>query len=265
MTSDLGLRTSDISHRIFVFNMKLALAGYGKMGHEVEAAAKSRGHEIVGVYDVDKPLSTESLKAQSPDAIIDFTQPDTVVSNVKIYSTARIPMVIGTTGWDADVEKVKKMVEDAGIGCVIGSNYSIGVNLFLKIVASASKLLNAADYDVFITEAHHRMKKDFPSGTALRISEAVLSGFTSKTKVVSQLTQGEAPNPESILISSIRAGATTGTHTVGFDSEEDSIELVHRAKSRRGFALGAVHAAEWIAGKKGFYRFEEHITEILGG
>ncbi|MFI5265082.1 MAG: 4-hydroxy-tetrahydrodipicolinate reductase, partial [Candidatus Kapaibacterium sp.] len=144
--------------------MKLALAGYGKMGHEIEAVAKSRGHEIVGVYDIDMPLSLDDLKAKAPDAIIDFTQPDTVVANVKIYSGAKIPLVIGTTGWDADVPKVKKMIEDAGIGCVIGSNYSIGVNLFLKIVASASKLLNAADYDVYITEAHHRMKKDFPSG-----------------------------------------------------------------------------------------------------
>ena len=245
--------------------MKLALAGYGKMGHEVEAAAKSRGHEIVGIFDLDKLLSPEALKSQSPDAVIDFTQPDTVVTNVRVCTKAKIPMVIGTTGWDADLGKVRKMVDEAGIGCIIGSNYSIGVNLFLKIVASASRLLSVADYDVYITEAHHRTKKDFPSGTALRISEAVLSGFTSKSKVVSQLKQGEAPSAESILISSIRAGAITGTHTVGFDSEEDSIELTHRAKSRRGFALGAIHAAEWIARKKGFYRFEEHITEILGG
>lgn len=245
--------------------MKLALAGYGKMGHEVEAVAKARGHEIVGTYDVDRMLSPESLKTQAPDAVIDFTQPDTVVTNVRVCTKAKVPMVIGTTGWDADMPKVKKMIEDAGIGCIIGSNFSIGVNLFLKIVASASRLLSVAEYDVYITEAHHRTKKDYPSGTALRISEAVLSGFTSKTKVISQLKQGEAPSPESILISSIRAGAITGTHTVGFDSEEDSIELTHRAKSRRGFALGAVHAAEWIKDKKGFYRFEEHITEILGG
>jgi 4-hydroxy-tetrahydrodipicolinate reductase len=244
--------------------MKLALAGYGKMGHEVEAAAKSRGHEIVAIFDIDKMLSPEALKSYAPDAVIDFTQPDTVVTNVRVCTKAHVPMVIGTTGWDNDVPKVRKMIEDAGLGCVIGSNFSIGVNLFLKIVADASRLLSVADYDVYITEAHHRTKKDFPSGTALRISEAVLSGFKSKTKIVSQLKQGEAPSPESILISSIRSGSITGTHTVGFDSEEDAIELTHRAKSRRGFALGAVHAAEWIARRKGFYRFEEHLTEILG-
>lgn len=233
------------------------------MGHEVEAAAKSRGHEIVAIFDIDKLLSLEALKQYAPDAVIDFTQPDTVVTNVGVCSKAKISMVIGTTGWDSDLPKVRKMIEEAQIGCVIGSNYSIGVNLFLKIVASASRLLNVADYDVFITEAHHRMKKDFPSGTALRISEAVLSGFKSKTKVVSELKQGEALSPESMLISSIRSGSITGTHTVGFDSEEDAIELTHRAKSRRGFAMGAVQAAEWIATRKGFYRFEEHITEIL--
>jgi len=243
--------------------MKIALAGYGKMGHEVEAAAKSRGHEIVAIFDVDKLLSPEALKLHAPDAVIDFTQPDTVVTNVRVCTKAKVPMVIGTTGWDNELPKVRKMIEDAEMGCVIGSNFSIGVNLFLKIVANASRLLSAADYDVYITEAHHRTKKDFPSGTALRVSEAVLSGFKSKTKIVSQLKQGEAPSPESILISSIRSGSITGTHTVGFDSEEDAIELTHRAKSRRGFALGAVHAAEWIAVKKGFYRFEEHITEIL--
>ena len=109
------------------------------------------------------------------------------------------------------------------------------------------------------------MKKDYPSGTALRLSEEVLSGLKSKTKVLSSLKQGEAVPKDTIAISSIRAGSITGTHTVGFESEEDSIELTHIAKSRRGFALGAVRAAEWIAGKKGFYRFEEHLTEILRG
>jgi len=141
--------------------MKLALAGYGKMGHEIEAVAKARGHEIVAIFDIDKMLSPEALKLHAPDAVIDFTQPDTVVTNVRVCTKAKIPMVIGTTGWDNDVPKVKKMVDEAGIGCIVASNFSIGVNLFLKIVQSASRLLSVADYDVFITEAHHRTKKDF--------------------------------------------------------------------------------------------------------
>jgi 4-hydroxy-tetrahydrodipicolinate reductase len=182
---------------------------------------------------------------------------------VELCVEAGLPIVIGTTGWDSALEKIRRIIDDAGIGCVIGSNFSVGVNLFLQIVREASKMVSDAGYDAYIVEAHHRGKKDFPSGTALRISEAVLSGLKSKTKVVSELPRGEAISPDTLLISSIRAGAITGTHTVGFDSDEDSIELTHHAKNRRGFASGAVRAAEWIVGKKGLYRFEEHIKEIL--
>lgn len=245
--------------------MKIVLCGYGKMGHEIELIARSRGHEIVAIFDIDKPLSPEALKAKHPNVVIDFTQPDAVATNVRVVAKAKTPIVIGTTGWETERAKIAKMVTDAGIACVYASNFSIGVNLFFKIVKEAAKLLSSADYDVFITEAHHRMKKDFPSGTAIRLSEEVLAGLKSKTKVISSLKQGDAVHKDTIAISSVRAGAITGTHTVGFDSEEDSIELTHTAKSRRGFALGAVRAAEWVVGKKGFYRFEENLAEILGG
>ncbi|MEI8134079.1 MAG: 4-hydroxy-tetrahydrodipicolinate reductase [bacterium] len=244
--------------------MRIALAGYGKMGHEIESVARSRGHEIVAIYDIDKPLAVDSLRTSTPEVIIDFTQPDTVRTNVEIYTKAKIATVIGTTGWDSELPNIQALVADSGIGCVIGSNYSIGVNLFLKIVAEASKLMDSADYDVYESEAHHRMKKDFPSGTALRIAEAILSGSSMKKTISSELQQGVSPSPEVLYVSSIRAGSITGTHTVGFESEEDTIELIHRAKSRRGFALGAIRAAEWIAHKKGFYRFEENIEMILG-
>ncbi len=245
--------------------MKIALCGYGKMGHEIETIARARNHDVVAVFDIDKPLSPEALKATPADAVIDFTQPDAVVTNVRVVSKSGTPIVIGTTGWEKERDKVSKMIADAGIACVYASNFSIGVNLFFKIVKEASKLLSSADYDVYITEAHHRMKKDFPSGTALRLSEEVLAGLKSKTKVLSSLKQGEAVPKDTIAISSIRSGSITGTHTVGFESEEDAIELTHMAKSRRGFALGAVRAAEWVVGKKGFYRFEDNLSEILGG
>lgn len=246
--------------------MKIALAGYGKMGREVEIIARNRGHEITGIYDEYsgfKLLSPEALKKHPADVIIDFTQPDAVMTNVRVAAKSAIPIVVGTTGWDKEREKVTKMVEEGRIACVSASNFSIGVNLFFKIVHEASRLLNTADYDVYITEAHHRMKKDFPSGTALRISEEILSAFTTKTWVQSVLKQGETPSREALLISSIRSGSITGEHTVGFESDEDSIELSHSARSRRGFAHGAVRAAEWIVGKKGMFRFEEHLEEIL--
>jgi 4-hydroxy-tetrahydrodipicolinate reductase len=243
--------------------MNIVLLGYGKMGHEIEAAALASGHRIVAIFDIDRPATLDMLRNSGANVAIDFSQPNAVEKNVKFCAEAGIPIVIGTTGWDSALDKVRRMIDEAGIGCVIGSNFSVGVNLFLQIVRDASRLINDAGYDAYIVEAHHRGKKDFPSGTALRISEAVLSGLKSKTKVTSELPRGEAILPDTILISSIRAGAITGTHTVGFDSDEDSIELTHLAKNRRGFASGAVRAAEWIIGKKGLYRFEEHVGEIV--
>ena len=243
--------------------MKIALLGYGKMGHEIEAAAKQAGHSVVATFDVDNPASIDALRTSGADVAIDFSQPNAVESNVRLVAGATLPIVIGTTGWEGSLNAVRGIVDDAKIGCVAGSNFSVGVNLFLEIVRTASRLVNAAGYDAYISEAHHRGKKDFPSGTALRMSDAVLSGLTSKTKAASELPRGEALSSDTLLISSIRAGGITGTHTVGFESDEDSIELTHRAKNRRGFATGAVGAAEWIVGKTGFYRFEEHIADIL--
>jgi 4-hydroxy-tetrahydrodipicolinate reductase len=242
--------------------MKIALFGYGKMGREVEAAANDMGHEIVGRFDIDNPVSFDALKKSGATVAIDFSLASAVEANVELAANASIPIVIGTTGWDSKTDNIRAIVEKAGIGCVIGSNFSVGVNLFLQIVCNASKLVNSAGYDAYISEAHHRGKKDFPSGTALRVAEAVLSGLKSKTNITPALKQGEAIAADTLLISSIRAGEITGTHTVGFDGEDDSIELTHRAKGRRGFARGAVQAAEWIIGRKGFYRFEENISEI---
>ncbi len=243
--------------------MKIALLGYGKMGREVEAVAQAAGHTVVAKFDVDRPATLDTLRVFRTEVAIDFSQAVAIERNVELCANAGIPIVIGTTGWDNAKESVRKRVEAAGIGCVTGSNFSIGVNLFLAIVRDAAKLLDSAGYDAYILEAHHRAKKDYPSGTALRLSEAVLAGMKSKTRAISELTQGQAIAKDALLISSIRSGAITGTHTVGFESEDDTIELTHRARSRRGFATGAVKAAEWIRGKKGFYTFEEHLNEVL--
>ena len=243
--------------------MNIALIGYGRMGHEVETAARSRSHTIVATFDIDSRLTATALQGCGADVAIDFTLPDSVLSSVQITADAGIPIVIGTTGWESEQSSVEEIILATRTACVYASNFSIGVNLFLQIVSEASKQLNCAGYDVYISEAHHNRKKDFPSGTALRIADAVIAQFESKTHVQSVLTQGQAPAPNELLISSIRAGAIMGTHTVGFDNEVDQIELTHRAKSRSGFALGAVRAAEWIVGKHGIFRFEDHISEIL--
>jgi 4-hydroxy-tetrahydrodipicolinate reductase len=195
--------------------------------------------------------------------VIDFSQPDAVQANAPIVCDARLPLVIGTTGWEKSREHIQQAVEAAGIGCVYASNFSIGVNLFIEIVRAASRLLDDAGYDAYVSEAHHRGKKDFPSGTALRIAEAMLENMKSKSKIETELTQGEAVLNDALLVTSIRAGAIPGTHTVGFESAHDTIELTHRARNRRGFAEGAVKAAEWIATRNGFYKFEDHVNDIL--
>jgi 4-hydroxy-tetrahydrodipicolinate reductase len=242
--------------------MKIALFGYGRMGREVEAAAHELGHDIVAKFDIDNPATPDALKRSGASVGIDFSLANAVESNVELAASLSLPIVIGTTGWDSNLESVRTIVQKAGIGCVIGSNFSVGVNLFLQIVRNASQLLDGAEYDAYIMEAHHRAKKDFPSGTALRIAQEVLSGLKSKTRIATELKQGESIEQDALLITSVRAGAITGTHTVGYESEDDAIELIHRAKSRRGFARGTVQAAQWIVGRKGFYRFEENIGEI---
>ncbi len=248
---------------ILASNMNIALFGYGKMGHEVERAAVAAGHSIAITFDVDSPASLSALRASGAQLAIDFSQASAVEANARLCAEAKIPIVIGTTGWEKSANAVRQTVEQSGIGCIVGSNFSIGVNLFLRIVGEAAKMMDAAGYDAYIVEEHHRAKKDFPSGTALRLGEAVLSSMPSKSKIASELKQGEPIAKDTLLISSVRAGAVTGTHTVGFDSEDDAIELTHRAKSRRGFATGSIRAAEWIIGKTGFYRFEENIEKIL--
>ncbi len=233
------------------------------MGHEIESAALGHGHTVVATFDIDHPASVDNLRSCGAEVVIDFSQPNAVIDNIALVASAQLPVVIGTTGWDSSLPIILAQVAQAKIGCVVGSNFSVGVNLFLEIVRTASRLLGTAGYDAYISEAHHRTKKDFPSGTALRIGDAVLSEMKSKVRISTELPAGAASPPDALLITSIRAGGITGTHTVGFESEEDSIELVHRAKNRRGFAYGAVVAAEWIVNRTGFYRFEEHITEIL--
>lgn len=233
------------------------------MGHEIEAVALAAGHEIAAKFDVDTSATSDALTASKADVAIDFSQPDAVEGNAKLVLAAKLPLVIGTTGWEKSRDAIRMEVERAGVGCIYASNFSIGVNLFLQVAKYAAELFDRAGYDAFITEAHHRAKKDFPSGTALRLAEEVVDAMKSKSTIVSELAQGQTIAADALHISSVRAGAIPGTHTLGFESAEDSIELTHRARNRRGFAVGAIRAAEWILSKNGFYRFEEHVSDIL--
>lgn len=224
--------------------MKIALLGYGKMGRMVEEAAARDGAEIICVVD---PIAGSRGKLEDADVAVDFSEPSAVVENVRAVAAARISMVVGTTGWYDRVDEVRSIVEEGGIGFVYGSNFSVGVNLMFKITEYAAGLFSRfSSYDPFIEEAHHKFKKDAPSGTAIFLRRIVDSHY-----------RGETPT------SSTRAGYIPGKHTVGFDSEADTLALTHTARNRAGFADGALLAARWIKGRKGFYEFSQTIDQVL--
>jgi 4-hydroxy-tetrahydrodipicolinate reductase len=225
--------------------MNIAIVGYGKMGRMIERIAAERGHAVAARFDIDNNLNGEGLTAQSLaeiDAAIEFSTPETVLQNIRRLVELRVPTVVGTTGWYAQLEEVKLLVQTNNAALVWGANFSIGVNLFFKIVRDASALFaRYREYDPFLIEHHHKFKKDAPSGTALVLARLMQEGFGQRT-------------PEAV---SLRAGHIPGTHEVGFDSEADTIMLTHTARSREGFAAGAVLAAELIANKQGVYEFSE--------
>jgi len=213
--------------------MKIALQGTGKMGREVARLAPSRGHSITEIADAD--------------ICIDFSHPDAVLNHAKQAASHGTDLVIGTTGWEKDQKAVKDLVLSHEMGCVIGSNFSLGVYLFRQILSHAAALIEPyEDYDVAGTEVHHNQKVDSPSGTAIDLA---------------RLLKTYMPTKQVDNFASVRCGHIAGTHTVLFDSEADTITLTHQAKNRSGFALGAIMAAEMIHGKKGWWTFEELLTE----
>jgi 4-hydroxy-tetrahydrodipicolinate reductase len=232
--------------------MKIAILGYGKMGKLIEKSALERGHEIVSVID-----SAEKSDFNGAQACIDFSHPDAVLDNVEKAAKSQTNIVIGTTGWEEQSGDVEKLVSGAGIGCVYSPNFSLGVQLFLRIVKHAAALMDSyAQYDVSGIEMHHREKVDSPSGTAKAIAKSLVEGL--KRKELAVYHPGERRIEENELhFSSLRCGQIPGTHSVIFDSLIDSITLTHEAKNRSGFALGAVAAAEMIGDKKGLFTFEE--------
>lgn len=230
--------------------MKLALIGYGAMGQLVESQARAAGDEIgITLTSADLSSSVEefALALRGHDAAIDFSVASGVVRNVEACACAGVPLVEGTTGWKESEAEVKRVVAEHGGALVYGANFSIGVNVFYKIVAQAARLFSGLDqYEPFIEEQHHSRKRDAPSGTALQLRS-----------LMSQDIKTEIP------IASTRAGHIPGTHRVGFDSAADQITLTHMARSREGFAAGALFAARWIVGRKGVYEFSEVVDQVL--
>ena len=229
--------------------MKIAIIGYGKMGKEIEQIAVSRGHSIVLKVDKDNQLNyIEELK--NADVAIEFSTPDSALSNIYNCFDANIPVVVGTTGWMDKFEEVKKSCGQKNQTLFYASNYSIGVNLFFKVNEYLAKLMNSyTEYNVEMEEIHHIHKLDAPSGTAISLANQLINELDAKQKWVNS----PAENKNELSIISKRIDEVPGTHTVTYNSSVDEISITHKAYNRKGFALGAVIAAEWIIGKKGFF------------
>ena len=248
--------------------MKLALLGYGSMGHAVERAATATGHEIGVTLDLPENLNGAAITADvldGIDAAIEFSQPDAVFANIDATSKLGVPVVVGTTGWQDRIDEARSLIEERGAGLVHGVNFSVGANLFLRLAEKAAELFDPFDdYDPYVLEHHHRHKVDAPSGTALRVAEGVLRRTSRKQRLEAGNPDG-AIAPEALHVVSVRAGEAPGEHRVGFDGPADSVQLVHTARGRDGFARGALLAAEWIVGRSGFYEFSEVLEDFVRG
>jgi 4-hydroxy-tetrahydrodipicolinate reductase len=231
--------------------MKMAILGYGKMGRMVEEIALREGWEIGPKLDINDNIDGAGITKESMsgvDAAVKFSQPSAVVANIEAAARAGVSLVVGTTGWSDHEDRIEKVVRESGIGLVYGANFSVGMNLFFEIVSRAAALIGKVpQYDPFLSEEHHRAKKDAPSGTALNLLEIIRPHLNN-------------PDPS---VACVRAGSIPGTHVIGFDSPADTILLEHRARNRQGFAKGAVMAAREKKRKKGMYDFRQVFRKIV--
>ncbi len=229
--------------------MKLALIGYGKMGREIEKIAVSRGHQIVSIIDINNEADFDSEAFKSADVAIEFTSPQSAMDNFRRCFDANVPVVAGTTGWYDHLEEVKQTCQMEGKTFFYASNFSLGVNIFFAMNKYLAKIMNQyPDYDVKMEETHHIHKLDAPSGTAITLAEGVLQNIDRKDSWKLETAESSTDLP----IHCIREGEVPGIHEIIYESEVDIISIKHDAKSRKGFALGAVIAAEFTAGKVGF-------------
>ncbi len=228
--------------------MKIALLGYGRMGKEIEKIAISRGHEIVIRKDVD-----DKIDINLADVAIDFSVPSSAFNNISNCINNNVPVVSGTTGWLDKYDEAVALCKEKKGAFIYGSNYSVGVNIFFELNKQLAKMMSTlSDYNVSMEEIHHTKKLDAPSGTAITLAEGVIENSSKKNWEL-----GEEASEENIPIIAKRIPEVPGTHTVWYNSEVDSIEIKHTAHSRKGFALGAVIAAEWILDKQGVFSMKD--------
>lgn len=237
--------------------MNIALVGYGRMGHEIESAALSRGHSIVLIVDKDNSSDLNAVNLAKADVVIEFSQPEVAFGNVIRCLEAGIPVVSGTTGWMDKLDEAGKVCLEKGTSFIHSTNFSIGVNLLFRLNSELARLMAGnKEYKVSIEEIHHTRKLDAPSGTAITLA----SGIAGNHPMYEGWTSDPRPGTGAVPIQSVREGDVPGTHTIIWDSDIDSISLKHEAKNRKGLALGAVVAAEFIYNRKGVFT----MSDVLG-
>ena len=242
--------------------LNITLVGYGRMGRAVEVIAVERGHHVVARVDLgDQP---DFLGPAAADVAIEFTQPEAAADNAKRIAEAGMDLVVGTTGWYHRLDEVASVVERAGTGLLYAPNFSLGVHILFRMASRLGGLVSALDeYDVHVHEEHHRHKVDHPSGTARHLAEILVETLAGKTQWREGPSEG-VPDPSTLWVSSARAGEIPGTHTIAVEGPDDRIELRHEARTRSGFARGAVTAAEWIHGRSGVYSVEDMLMDLFG-
>ena len=234
--------------------MKLALIGYGKMGKAIEEIARLRGHEIPVIIDISNQSDLTKANLKKADVAIEFTGPESAFHNVLTCMEAGVPLVCGSTGWLQHLDEAQKACRENQAALLVASNFSVGVNIFFEINKLLAELMNRhPGYEIITEEIHHTQKKDAPSGTAITLAEQILERINRKTHWVNHLSK----DPKELSIISKRIDPAAGTHSILYHSDIDNIEIIHTAHNRKGFAAGAVLAAEFLAGKKGIYSMKE--------
>ncbi|MCD4681877.1 MAG: 4-hydroxy-tetrahydrodipicolinate reductase [Bacteroidales bacterium] len=240
--------------------MKIALSGYGKMGQEIEKAVLEKNHVIVAKIDSAEDWKNLEQDIKKSDVIIDFSQPDVVVTNIQKCFDLNIPAVVGTTGWENKKEQIRELCLLKNQAIFTASNFSIGVNILFEINKLLANLISKYPYDLTIEETHHIHKKDRPSGTAIELANQIIKLTENKHQWIID----KETDPSDLLINSFRKGEVPGTHIVKYESDIDELEIKHTAKNRKGFAKGAVSAAEWLMGKTGFFEMKDMLgTKVI--
>jgi len=233
--------------------MKIALIGYGKMGKAIEEIALQKGHTISLIIDLHNIEDLTKDNLQKADVAIEFTTPENAMKNILLCIEAGTPVVSGTTGWLKDLDKVKEICIQQNGSFLSSSNFSIGVNIFFELNKKLAELMSKHDYTIAVEETHHTEKKDAPSGTAITIAEQILKEFSNKKKWVNHKSEKD----DELSVISHRIDPAAGTHAVKYSSDIDDIEIIHTAHNRKGFASGAVLAAEFIKDKKGIFSMKD--------